>query len=986
MDGCFLELQVDGEEAYQTFQRVIENANVIMATYEDPHLGDVQHRLSLATKDLKSSTLDSIEKRLQKIVSSLTYCLDDLGILLAQKAAQSLSASQNDFASWGQLDMFSQTIIKKFCSDASQAISADIPHGLNWSEADIEENMGADPREQLLLWNLSYYNREESQPDIRCIIFVERVITAIVMESFLAEILPYYNNWKTKYVAGNNSRLQSQTRKKQNEIVEEFRKGLVNIIVATSILEEGLDVQSCNLVVRFDPASNICSFIQSRGRARMLNSEYLMMVESGDLLTQSRLTKYLSGVKRMREESLHHSLDPCPPLSDDSCEDFFRVNSTGAVVTLSSSVSLIYFYCSRLPSDEYFKPTPRFDVNKDQGTCSLYLPKSCPIKEVKVQANSNVLKQAACLDACIQLYEVGALSDNLVPDMGVAETVQLNLGKFHYDTEQPCYLPPELVSQFSAEPQTTYHMYSIRMKPSSSRDIKFKEIFLGTRVELEDDLGNTGFRLEDHKGTVAVTLSYVGAFHLTQEEVLLCRRFQITLFRVLLDHSVENLVEALDGLQLRDGVALDYLLVPSTLSLGTSLIDWEDLSYLDYYEKRHGIQLNFLDEPFLNGRHIFTLQNCIRMTHKKKDKEHDREFVELPPELCHVIMSPVSVDMIYTYTFIPSVMQRIESLLIAYNLKKRIPNVNILTIKVLEAITTGKERFEASTSGGDTDNAQPSFDAHWRRSVFKLMNVIACTRTEENVRLEAVSIMNIIMMSTEAYTDRHTVLTDEVFYCISLLLKNEVGLQLRKEAIHLFYLLLNCPKILARFESPHAEGNSETFGLIFEGLADCLTSPRNTAEDLELCQNVIKVLDLASSESSGYELFSKRLPQDTNFLLLIMTLLKEEIYEEEINSKRESNADTDNFKEAKRTLLIREILILLNRLVSGSTSSFTMLTEVAKDRDMATLMVIAASRLSRKRNLHGFPESSIEKMRNTEITDLGRIFKSRVYAFYSKFE
>ncbi|KAF9612445.1 hypothetical protein IFM89_000193 [Coptis chinensis] len=41
MDRCFLELQVDGEEAYQTFQRVIENANVIMATYEDPLLDDV---------------------------------------------------------------------------------------------------------------------------------------------------------------------------------------------------------------------------------------------------------------------------------------------------------------------------------------------------------------------------------------------------------------------------------------------------------------------------------------------------------------------------------------------------------------------------------------------------------------------------------------------------------------------------------------------------------------------------------------------------------------------------------------------------------------------------------------------------------------------------------------------------------------------------------------------------------------------------------
>uniref|UniRef100_A0A0E0DZ37 Tr-type G domain-containing protein n=1 Tax=Oryza meridionalis TaxID=40149 RepID=A0A0E0DZ37_9ORYZ len=42
MDRCFLELQVGGEEAYQTFSCVIENANVIMATYEDALLGDVQ--------------------------------------------------------------------------------------------------------------------------------------------------------------------------------------------------------------------------------------------------------------------------------------------------------------------------------------------------------------------------------------------------------------------------------------------------------------------------------------------------------------------------------------------------------------------------------------------------------------------------------------------------------------------------------------------------------------------------------------------------------------------------------------------------------------------------------------------------------------------------------------------------------------------------------------------------------------------------------
>ncbi|KAK4265992.1 hypothetical protein QN277_026970 [Acacia crassicarpa] len=88
---------------------------------------------------------------------------------------------------------------------------------------------------------------------MRCIIFVERIITAIALEALLREVLPKYNGWKTKHIAANSSKLQNQTRTNQNEIIEEFRMSLVNIIVAASILEEGLDVQSCNLVIRFDP-------------------------------------------------------------------------------------------------------------------------------------------------------------------------------------------------------------------------------------------------------------------------------------------------------------------------------------------------------------------------------------------------------------------------------------------------------------------------------------------------------------------------------------------------------------------------------------------------------------------------------------------------------------------------------------------------------------------------------------------------------------
>jgi hypothetical protein len=54
----------------------------------------------------------------------------------------------------------------------------------------------------------------------------------------------------------------------------------------------------------------------------------------------------------MRKASLRNALLPCSPLQVDlNDEEFYYVESTGASVTLASSVSLIYFYCSRLPSD-----------------------------------------------------------------------------------------------------------------------------------------------------------------------------------------------------------------------------------------------------------------------------------------------------------------------------------------------------------------------------------------------------------------------------------------------------------------------------------------------------------------------------------------------------------------------------------------------------------------------------------------------------------
>jgi elongation factor 2 len=48
MDRALLELQLEAEELYQTFQRIVENVNVIIATYSDDSgpMGEVRVRIT----------------------------------------------------------------------------------------------------------------------------------------------------------------------------------------------------------------------------------------------------------------------------------------------------------------------------------------------------------------------------------------------------------------------------------------------------------------------------------------------------------------------------------------------------------------------------------------------------------------------------------------------------------------------------------------------------------------------------------------------------------------------------------------------------------------------------------------------------------------------------------------------------------------------------------------------------------------------------
>ncbi|XP_056091848.1 probable ATP-dependent RNA helicase DHX58 [Rhinichthys klamathensis goyatoka] len=67
----------------------------------------------------------------------------------------------------------------------------------------------------------------------------------------------------------------------QKKTIKDFRQGFHNLLISTSVAEEGLDIPECNLVVRYGLLTNEIAQQQASGRARAENSVYSVVAEEG---------------------------------------------------------------------------------------------------------------------------------------------------------------------------------------------------------------------------------------------------------------------------------------------------------------------------------------------------------------------------------------------------------------------------------------------------------------------------------------------------------------------------------------------------------------------------------------------------------------------------------------------------------------------------------------------------------------------------------
>ena len=170
-------------------------------------------------------------------------------------------------------------------------------------------------------------------------------------------------------------------KKKFQSTLVKFKTGKLNCLVATACVEEGLDIQTCNLVVRFDQIQTFRSYVQSKGimeysakslqlraafryfcivgRARAKPSRFIIMTSDADQTkTLADLREYRF-VEKMMIENSHDIRDSLEEQDDDEANDpefeepyvADPTDPNSPRVTENGAVSLVHRFVQSVPTD-----------------------------------------------------------------------------------------------------------------------------------------------------------------------------------------------------------------------------------------------------------------------------------------------------------------------------------------------------------------------------------------------------------------------------------------------------------------------------------------------------------------------------------------------------------------------------------------------------------------------------------------------------------
>ncbi|XP_047115480.1 endoribonuclease Dicer-like isoform X3 [Schistocerca piceifrons] len=395
-------------------------------------------------------------KELKNILENVKYQIEDLGLYGGYVAA----------------NMYI-TVLTKLSRRAGTADALDLITVIKENLTEVRDGMKrqimvlTEPREQIRRFSSNKFMMfvsliekifrdlsEAEQPrqgNNNVLVFVQRRASARTLSALLqilSESDPRLRTMKPDCVVGYGAQQSNEAtemhRRTNEDAILRFRKMETNLLVATDVLEEGIDIPVCNTVIMFDPPNSCRSYIQSKGRARHKTSSYHIFVSTSDQKFLGKFNMYKAVgheiSKVLRPGAINVEADMVDGEPEDECVEWHTPCGSHAILKGPYAIQLVNIYSCKLPHDRYTNLAPLWYLLLRGGKCVCFvqLPVNSVLKvsiEGEPQKNKRLAKQSAAIEAVKRLHECGELDDDMVPRP--SEYIVYHEKLFPYLTKEP---------------------------------------------------------------------------------------------------------------------------------------------------------------------------------------------------------------------------------------------------------------------------------------------------------------------------------------------------------------------------------------------------------------------------------------------------------------------------------------------------------------------------------------------------------------------